>query len=104
MARQRLVILERLDRGIHRAAGVVAEHEDRWHAQNGNGVFEARNGFLGGEIAGDAADEKIAPAAVKSVFGSDARVGAAQDRGIRILAAGERFALMLEIMPPRETL
>ena len=101
MAGQRLVVLERLDRGIDRAAGVVAEHQDQRRVQHGDAIFQARDRLVGGEIAGDAADEEIAPSAVEGIFGRDARIGAAQDRRIGILAAGQRFALMLEIMPPR---
>ena len=42
------------------------------------------------------------PRGLEAEFRCDARVGAAQHRGKRILALGERFALVLEVVPPAD--
>ena len=39
--------------------------------EDGDRIFQARHGVVIGEIAGDAADEQIAAAAVERVFGSN---------------------------------
>src|SRR6516225_11321481 len=79
-----------------------AEHHEERHVQHCHSIFETRDGFLDGEIAGVAADEHVAARGIEAEFRCDARVGAAQHRGKRILALGERFALVLEVVPPAD--
>jgi hypothetical protein len=69
-----------------------------------NRVFEARDDDVAGEVTGQAADEHIAAGGIEAVFRGDARVGAAQHRGKGILAAAQRLALMLEVVPPADAI
>ena len=104
VSRQCGVVLERFYRRIDRAAAIVTQNKDQRRTKHGNGIFQTRDGFIVGEIAGHAANEKIAPAAVESVFGRDARIGAAQDGGVGVLAPDQRFPLMFEVVPQRNAL
>src|SRR6185369_549203 len=71
MAGQGGVVLQRLDRRVDRAATVVAENQDQRRVEHGDAVFQARDSVVIGEIAGDAADEQVASAAVEGIFGRD---------------------------------
>ena len=102
MAGQGGVVLERLDRRIDGAAAFMAKHQDERRIEHRDGIFQARDRIVVGEIAGDATDEQIAAAAVEGIFGRDAGIRAAQDAGIGILAAGQCLAFVLEIVPARD--
>ena len=102
MAGQGGVVLQRLDGCIDRAAAFVAEHQNERRVEHRDRIFQARDRVVIGEIAGDAADEQVAAAAVEGVFGRDAGIRAAQDAGIGILPAGQCLALVLEIVPARD--
>ena len=91
----------RLYGGIDGAAAIVTQHQNQGHTQYRDGIFQTGDRFVTGEISSHAANEQIAPAAVESVFGRDARIGAAQNGGVRVLASGQRLPLMLEIVTQR---
>ena len=70
--------------------------------RNLHGIFEAREAVIVEEIAGEAHDEDVAGPLIEQQFGRDAAVGAAEDRGDRILrvralgtAEGEVLAFAL---------
>jgi len=75
----------------------VAEHDEERGAEHGGGVFQAGEAVGFEEVAGDADDEEVAAAGVEGEFGTDARVGAAQDAGVGVLPVGQGLALGLEI-------
>src|SRR5581483_11256842 len=100
MAGKRGVVLERLQRGIDRPARFVSEHHDQWCTEDRDGVFEAGDHVVVGEIARHPADEEIASGAVKSIFGSYTRISAAENRCVGVLAVGEGLALVNEIVSP----
>ena len=49
VSRQRRAVLDRFDRGVDGAAGVVAEHHDQRRVQHLHGIFQARDNFVGRE-------------------------------------------------------
>src|SRR5436190_79042 len=98
MARQWLVILQGLDGRVDRSAGVMAKHQNERRTEHGYRVFQTRNRLVGSKISGHPADKEVAAAAVKGVFRRDARVGAAQDSGIGVLAADQSFPFALEVV------
>ena len=100
VAGQRGAVLDRFDGGIDRAAGVVAKHHDQRRVEHRDGIFQACRHFVAGEIAGDAADENVAARGVEAIFGRDARVGAAEHSGVRILPCAQGFTLVLEVVTP----
>src|SRR5579884_902895 len=100
MAWQSRAVLDRLDRGVDRAAGFVAENHDQGSLEHLDRVFEARDHFVACEIAGHTADEQVAARGVEAIFGRDAGVGAAENGGKRILTSRQRPALVLKIMTP----
>ena len=104
MTRQRGAVPDGLDGGLDRAAGPVAQHHQERNIQDRDAVFEARDRFVIGEVAGHPAHEQVAAAGVESIFGRDARIGATEDRGERILPLDQRFTFGLEIVPPRHAL
>ena len=79
------------------APHLVAENQDEWRAEHGDGVFEAGDRIDVSEIAGYAADKDISTTYVEGVFGSDARISRsapagtqAHDERVRIGFAGQR--------------
>ena len=104
VSRQVVLSLSDLIVALDRAAAVVTQHQDQRRAEHGDGIFQAGDRFIVGEVAGHAANEEIAAAAIEGIFGRDARIGAAQDGGVRVLAAGQRLPLMLEVVPQRHAL
>src|ERR1700691_1551968 len=98
------VVLERFDRRTDCATCVVTENKNQRRAKLSNGVFQTGDRFTIGEIARHAANKEIAAAAVEGVFGCDSRIRTAQYGGVGVLASGQRFALMLEIVTQRYAL
>ncbi len=62
---------------------------------------ETRDHVVIGEISSDTADEEIAAGAVEGIFGSDTRIGAAQNACEGVLASRQRFSLMVEVVALR---
>ena len=73
---------------MDRAAAFVAEHDNQAGAQVRDGVFDAAQGVLAREIAGDADDKQIADMLVEDQFRRGARVRAADDDGKGVLGLG----------------
>jgi len=63
------------------APHLVAENQDEWRAEHGDGVFEAGDRIDVSEIAGYAADKDISTTYVEGVFGSDARISRSAPAG-----------------------
>jgi hypothetical protein len=76
--------------GIHRPARFVSKHHNQRRLEHLHRVFQAGDHFVAGEIAGDAANKKVATRRVEAKFGSDARIGATQYRGEGVLAPAQR--------------
>src|SRR5579883_163722 len=91
MAWQSRAVLDRLDRGVDRAAGFVAENHDQGSLEHLDRVFEARDHFVACEIAGHTADEQVAARGVEAIFGRDAGVGAAAAPNCRIARRPKAF-------------
>ena len=86
------------------AASLVPEHHDERRVEDCHGVFEARDHIVIGKISGDPANEEVAAARVEGIFGSDTRIGAAQNGRVRVLPFRQRLALMAEIVALRHAL
>src|SRR5437016_13860341 len=99
MARERGAVLDRFDRCTDRAARFVSENRDEQRAQGLHCVLEAGDPVVSSEVARDAYDEEITAAGVERVLWRDARIGAAQDAGKRVLSLRQGFALGLEVVP-----
>jgi hypothetical protein len=78
----------------------MPQHQNERRVEYGDGVFQARDGVVIGEVSRNPADKKIAPAAIESVFRRDARIGATEDAGIGVLPTGQHLALVHEIVTP----
>src|SRR5262249_31837734 len=86
----------RFQRSAHRAASFVAEDDKQRRFQVHAGILQAAGGLWRERVAGDADDEEFTEAGVKEQFRWDARIAAAEDRGIRALLPrefGEDFLL-----------
>ena len=77
------------DGGIDSSTLAVAENQDEWRAEHGDGVFKAGDRIDVSEIAGNTADKEISATGVKGVFGSGTRICASQNSGERILSEGQ---------------
>ena len=93
------VVLDRFNRGTDRAARFVSENHDERRAQDLHCILEAGDPVVGSEVARYAYDEKITAAGVKRVLWRDARIGATQDSGKRVLSHRQGFALGFEVVP-----
>jgi hypothetical protein len=82
----------------------VSKHHNQRRLEHLHRVFQAGDHFVAGEIAGDAANKKVATRRVEAKFGSDARIGATQYRGEGVLAPAQRFAFVREVVPKRGAL
>ena len=76
-------------RGLHGAAAFVTEHDEQRRVQVHRGVLQRAHDFSGDHVAGDADDEQLAEPRVEDQLGRHARVAAAEDRRVRLLALGE---------------
>ena len=96
------------DGRLHRAARLVAHHDQQRDVQVLGAVFEARHHRLVHHLTGGAHHEQLAEAGVEDVLGRHARVDAAEDRGVRELAAAGQTDLpqlvALERASPGEAL
>ena len=92
MAGQGGAIVEHLDGRVDRAAVGMPKHHDQRRVENLHRVFEAGETIVIDEIAGETNDEEITGRLIESKLWRDARVGAAQDRGDRMLRRGARSA------------
>jgi hypothetical protein len=76
-----------MHRGIDGAAFLVAKHHDHFgRVQVFHGILDAANGFIGGDIAGDAHYEEIAYTLIEGDLRRHARIGAREDHGEWFLA------------------
>ena len=99
MARERGVVPDRFNRCTDRAARFVSENHDERRAQDLHCILEAGDPVVGSEVARYAYDEKITAAGVERVLWRDARIGATQDSGKRVLSHRQGFALGFEVVP-----
>jgi hypothetical protein len=76
----------------------MAKHHDERRIQHLNRIFQAYHDIVIGEIARDAADERVASGRIETVFRRDPGIGAAQHRSKRILSGAQRLAFMLEVV------
>jgi hypothetical protein len=86
VTRKFFAILHRLDCCIYSTALAVPENQDEGCAKHCDGVFEAGDRIVIGEIAGHAADKDVPATDIESVFWSYTRVCASQNSGERILS------------------
>ncbi len=86
---QRVVFLDRL---FDRAAILVAEHHQKPHAEHIHRVFQRGDHGVVDDLPGSAHGEQIADARVEDDVGADARIGAAEHRGIRLMRVDDRLA------------
>ena len=89
VTRKFFAILHSLDRCIYSTALAVSQNEDEGCAKHCDGVFEAGDRIVIGEIAGNAADKEVSSADVESVFWSYTRICASQNSGERILSKSQ---------------
>ena len=99
VAGQRGAVLDRFDGGVDRTARLVAEHQDQRRIEHLYGIFQTGDHLVAGEIPRDTADEQVAACGIEAIFRGNARIGAAENGGERILPFAERFALAAEIVP-----
>ena len=88
---------------LHGAALVVAEHEDQRHLEHGDRVLERADDGVGDDLPGVAHDEQVAEPLVEDDLGREARVAAAEQRGVRRLGLGELLAV-LDVLPRMQRL
>jgi hypothetical protein len=81
-----------VDRGAHRAAGVMREHDDQRHLEHGDRVLQARDDRLADDLTGVAHDEQVAEAEVEDDLGGESGVGAPEQRRDRVLRGSEVLA------------
>jgi hypothetical protein len=80
------------DGGGDGAAFFVAHHHDEFGVEVLDGVFDAAEYGVVNDVAGYADGEEIAEAFIEDEFGRNARIGARQDYGERVLAGFEFVA------------
>lgn len=76
----------------------MAEHQNERCPKDCHGIFQTGNRLVARKIAGDAAHEKIAPAAIESVSWCYAGVSAAENGCIGVLPSRQCFPFGLEIL------
>lgn len=77
------------ERGLHRAAPFVSEHDEERRAQMHARVLQRAHHFGRDDVAGDAHDEELAEAGIEHQLRRHARVAAAEDGRVGTLALGE---------------
>ncbi|MNT20340.1 hypothetical protein D3C72_1556460 [compost metagenome] len=85
MAGQFGFLFQDLDRGVHRATVVVAQHQDQRRVQNLGGVFEAGQTIVIDEVSRDPNDEDIARVLVEGQLRRYPGIRATEYRGDRLL-------------------
>ena len=73
------------DRGFHRSAICVSEHQDGLGPEHGGSVFQAGNCIRSGYISSDADDEEMADALVEYELDGHTRISARQHRSEGLL-------------------
>ncbi len=87
-ARQRTAV-NRRQRGIDRAARIVAENDHKWHVQHRDRVFNRAQHRRIDDMSGCTDDEHVAQPLVKNDLRSHPTIGAAEDHRGRLLASGQ---------------
>ena len=88
-ARSRAPCTRARERRLHRAAALVAQHDEQRRVQVHAGVLQRAHDLGRDHVAGHANDEELAEARVEHQLGRHARIAAAEDRGVGLLALGE---------------
>jgi hypothetical protein len=77
-------------RGLHRPAGVVAEHHEQGRAEHPHAVLDAGQHLRPDDVPGGADHEEVTEAAVKDDLRGEAGVRASEDHGEGPLGAHQR--------------
>ena len=85
LGRSRAPRFERLDGGFHRATFLVAHHHHQRYPQFGDPKLDTAKDGVVDHLPSSADHEQIAEAGAQDLGRIDARIGAAQDRGDRVL-------------------
>ncbi len=81
-----------VDGGPYRTAGVVCEHHDERHLEDGDRVLQARHDGLADHLSGVAHHEEVTEAEVEDDLRGEAGVRAAEQRRDGVLGRGEVLA------------